>query len=470
MTELDSLLASYLDIARQRDPLRYPVDAPPESRRRLGRFDPLALRAHVVALRSVANAVEGLGDVAALDDEVDRTMLLDTLRADLVECVAEADAESCNPARPLQHTVLAVQQVLGDGDAGPDAESLAARIGAVPEMFALLERDARPAPDYLVRSAVMAAELLDDELMAAEEYVETETVRAAQAALNAHLDWLRAPARGAGVAGFGEDVVAARLRTLSATPAGVQGTLRVLELRRTGVERGLAKHAADLGHEAWPDAMTAQRRVEEDDFDRLTGEWREIWQRTAAALGGMGLPVPPGAPPDPPIAADDAASLTVLAVRDHAARMLIAAAAAQSRPVRRLLIAPGLLDGWGRTLAAMLRTSDLLAAPELRLVLAYRALEDGAAAEADLLLQSRRAGFSELIERTRRIVGDDEHDARRIMYRAGEQPFAALAAGLAHEAWQAWYAETGGDPNDFLRMALAGGGLAVPMARWALTG
>ncbi len=470
MIELDALLASYLDVARQRDPLRYPLEAPPESRRRLGQFDPLALRAHVVALRSVANAVEALGDIDGVDDEVDRTMLLDTLRADLVECVAEADAESCHPARPLQHIVLALQQVLGDGVAGPDAEALAARIGAVPEMFALLERDPRPAPDYLVRSAVLVAELLDDELMAAEEYVATETVRAAQAALNAHLDWLRAPDRGAGIAGCGDDVVAARLRTLSASPAGVQGTLRVLELRRTGVERSLATHAADLGHGTWRDAVAAQRRVEEDDFDRLTGEWSELWQWTAAALDAIGLPVPPGAPPDPPMNADDAPSLAIVALRDHAARMLIAAAAAQPRPVRRLLFAPGLLDGWGRTVGAMLRNSDLFAAPERRLTLAWRALEDGAAAEADLLLQSRRAGFGDLIERTRQIVGDDEPDARRIMYRVGEQPFTALAAALAHEAWQAWYAEIGGDPGDFLRLALAGGGLMVPLARWALTG
>ncbi len=470
MTSLDSLLASYLDVARQRDPLRYPLDAPPETRRRLGQFDPLALRAHVVALRSVANAVEALPDVDVLDDEVDRTMLLDTLRGDLVECVAEADAEACNPARPMQHAVRALLQSLGDGSADPESEALTARIEAIPELFATLERDHRPAPDYLVRSAMLAAESLDDALMAAEEYVATEVVRSAQAALNAHLDWLRDPMRGTGLHGFGEDAVDARLRTLTPIPAGVQGTLRVLELRRTGVERGLAKHAADLGHATWHEAVVALRRAEEDDFDRLTEAWNSEWRRTAGLLERSGLPVPPGDPPDPPATEDDAASLTVLAVRDHAARMLVAATLAQQRPVRRQLQAPGLLDGWGRTVAAMLRTSDFLAPPEQRLMLAYRALEDGAAAEADLLLQSRRAGFSDLIERTRRILGEDEQDARRVMYRAGDEPFAALAAGLAHEAWQGWYAETGGDPGDFLRLALAGGGLAVPLARWALTG
>ena len=43
----------------------------------------------------------------------------------------------------------------------------------------------------------------------------------------------------------------------------------------------------------------------------------------------------------------------------------------------------------------------------------------------------------------------------------------ALAAALAHEAWQSWYADDGGDPVAFIRRALAGGGLAVRLARWA---
>jgi hypothetical protein len=470
MSALDSLLDSYLDIARQRDPLRYPVDAPAETRFRLGQFDPLALRAHAMALRSIANAAEELGEIDALDDEVDRTMLLDTLRADLIDCMAWADAESCNPAMPLQHIVAALRQVLGDGDREPDSSALQARIAVVPDLLGVLERDPRPVPDYLVRCAVMAAELIDDDLMAAEEYVATDTVRSAQEALNAHLDWLRDPARGGGVAGLGDDVTEARLRTLGATPAGVQGTLRVLELRRTGVERGLAKHAADLGYDDWPAALDARRRMEEDDFDRLTETWSDAWRRVGDMLTSIGLVTPSGEAPDPPADTDDPVALTVLAARGHATRMLVAAITAQPRRVRRQLVAPGLLGGWGRTVAALLRTNNaLLSPPEYRLMIAHRALRDGAAAEADLLLEARRAGFDELVERTTRLLGGDEREARVLSFAVGEAPFMALAAALAHEAWQAWYAETGGDPVEFLQRALAGGGLTVPLARWALT-
>ncbi len=42
-----------------------------------------------------------------------------------------------------------------------------------------------------------------------------------------------------------------------------------------------------------------------------------------------------------------------------------------------------------------------------------------------------------------------------------------VATAFAHEGWQEWYAEDGGDAVAFIRKALKGGGLSVPLARWA---
>ncbi|MGH7581984.1 MAG: hypothetical protein ACREL5_02010, partial [Gemmatimonadales bacterium] len=70
MTGLEALLASYIDLARHADPMRFPGDAPADTAHLLGRFDAASRRDQVAALRSVANAVEDLG-VEDLDDEVD---------------------------------------------------------------------------------------------------------------------------------------------------------------------------------------------------------------------------------------------------------------------------------------------------------------------------------------------------------------------------------------------------------------
>ncbi|HEX3927486.1 MAG TPA: hypothetical protein VHW65_05775, partial [Gemmatimonadales bacterium] len=441
-----------------------------ETAHRLGRFDPITLRTESVALRSIANAIEDLEEVDDFEDEVDRTMLLDTIRADIIESTAQADAESGDPAVPVRHALEAIQQGLARPEDEDAEAALNDRITALPDFLASSRRDSRAAPDFLVWSACVAAQLLDDALLAAEEYVDTATVRPAQVALNEHLDWLRADDRTGGIAGVGEDVVEARLATLSVSPGSVQGTLRVLELRCTGIERGLVNAAEELGPGAWREQVASVRdTMTEPDFDELTVVWADEWQRVGEGLRALGLPVVGDEAPDPPTTPDDLASLAAMAVRGHAVRMLAYAAASQPRVVRQILVAPGLLAGWGRTVAALLRGSPIFETPAQRLMLAHCALVDAAAAEADLLLQSRRATFAELVERTHGIIGLDEPEARRVMHRVGELPFAALAAALAHEGWQAWYAEVGGDPVDFVRHALKGGGLSVPLARWALT-
>jgi hypothetical protein len=98
------------------------------------------------------------------------------------------------------------------------------------------------------------------------------------------------------------------------------------------------------------------------------------------------------------------------------------------------------------------------------------ALRDAVAAETDLLLQARMATPEELMTRVSGLTGLSSDEARDLVTAVAEDPFEALAAGLAHEGWQGWFAEEGGDPADFLVRAAAYGGLAVPLARWAARG
>ncbi len=173
-------------------------------------------------------------------------------------------------------------------------------------------------------------------------------------------------------------------------------------------------------------------------------------------------------PPEPPLDAEDGWSMAAYAVRDHAERMMEVAKAANPRAVRRLLRGPGLLDGWGRTVAALLRNTDVFGLPERRVMMSYVALRESAAAEADLLLHARAAQPDELMERTRQVAGVSEPESRGMITEIAAEPLHALAAALSHEAWQSWYAEVGGEPVPFLLKAMEGGGLAVPLARWAL--
>ncbi|MGH7594288.1 MAG: hypothetical protein ACRELE_10630, partial [Gemmatimonadales bacterium] len=247
MRATEALLASYLDLARHLDPLRYPDESPPEIAHRLGRFDPASLRAQISALRSVGNALEDLEDVDALDDEVDRTMLLDSIRADMVRLEGMLANETSNPALPLRHLSDALQALMGEDFDAECEVALRERVAAVSGYLATLREDERPAPALILERARVEAGGFDSTLDMAAERLDDLTVQPALAAIAEHRDWLDQPARAGGSYGFGEEQVEARLVRLGSEPLGAKGTLRLLELRRAGVERSLAGATAELG-------------------------------------------------------------------------------------------------------------------------------------------------------------------------------------------------------------------------------
>lgn len=467
MNPLDQLLASYLDLARHLDPLRHPFEAPAELRHRLGRFDAPWLTAQVAALKSIANAIEDLDDVESRDDEVDRTMLLNTIRTDIVDLEAQAGGDTFDGRRPLEHVIEALCTLM---DEEFDAEAEAAlrdRIVALPDFLASLRHDRRKLPAELVDAAVGATSRLLETLDEASEHLDDVAVQPALVAVAEHRAWLDDPTRAGGEAWLGEEVLERHLATLGSEPVGVLGTLRLLELRRAGVERSLLSAAQELGSD---DALGLINSMFEDEgigFEELFDEWPVEWERVRHELMLLGVPLIAAPPIEDPIDANDRWTLTAAAIREQAALTLDASREAQVSQVRRLLLAPGLLDGWGRTVAALLRATPATGIPERQLMLSYLALLDSVSAEVDLLLQSRRATIGELIERTMRLTGQSAPAARGLVAQVADEPLEALAAALAHEGWQSWYAEEGGDRVAFIRRALAGGGLAVPLARWA---
>lgn len=471
MRAIEALLASYLDLARHLDPLRYPDESPPEIAHRLGRFDSASMKAHVVALRSIANALEDLEEVDALDHEVDRTMLINSIRADIARLDGMVASETSNPALPLLHLSDALFSLMGeDFDAECEA-ALRERIAAFPGFLAALREDERPAPALILNAAQIEAGMFDESTLdMASERLDDATVQPALVAIAEHRLWLGRPARAGGPYGFGEEKLEARIAMLVSEPLGTKGTLRLLELRRAGVERSLASAAEELGMS--DPIACAQQLLEEaqPSPDVYYDYWCDEWRRVGDAMRALGLPLPQAEPPEPPMDAEDGWSMAAHAVRDHAARMMQAAKAANPRAVRRLLRGPGLLDGWGRTVAALLRNTEVFGLPERRVMMSFLALRESAAAEADLLLHARTFQPDELMGRTQKIAGVTGEDAQAMVGDIAAEPLHALAAALSHEAWQSWYAEVGGEPVPFLLKAMQGGGLAVPLARWALEG
>lgn len=469
MTPLDELLASYLDIARHLDPLAFPDDAPAEAHHRLGRLDRPSLIGYAAALRSVALAIEALEEVEAKDDEIDRTMLINTVRAEAARLEAAARGEVADPVTPLRQLTEALDEHLENEDF--DAESEAAlrdRVLAVPEFLGALREDDRPAPELLLTAAMIEGDGIDSALDEASERLDdVVVVRPALDALTEHLEWLRQPERLGDLIGMGEEAVTEQLKTLSSVPVGVKGALRILELRRAGVERSLARAAAELNA---PDGLVLAnglRRETEVAGDIAEDYWADEWRRVGQELRELGLPAIDEEPPEQAFGAEDAWSMAAFAVRDHAARMLDLARANSPRAVRRVLVAPGLPEGWGRTVAALLRGTDVFGLPERRLMMSFHALLEAVAAEVDLQLQARLASPEALLAHVQAVVGVDEGDARALVHEVATTPLLAVATALAHEAWQEWYAEEGGEAVAFIQRALGGAGLAVPLARWA---
>ena len=276
MTALDGLLASYLDLARHLDPLRHPFEAPSSLQHALGRFDAPWLHAQVVALRAIANAVEDLDEVEVLEDEVDRTMLIDMIRADALRLEASVGGELVDPVAPLGHAVAALDMLMEERFTGNEEAALRDRVAALPELLAALCNDSRAVPEHLVGLAQLELAALAEAVDEASERLDDAAVQPALAAIGDCRQWLDDPTRRTATAGLSEAALDGILSTLVSEPVGHRGTLRLLELRRAGVERSLAGAAEELGSDDGLSVVRALReeRVSRDDADAA---WHADW-------------------------------------------------------------------------------------------------------------------------------------------------------------------------------------------------
>jgi uncharacterized protein (DUF885 family) len=130
---------SYLDLRWHLDPVAATQAGVRTYDDRFGRFSPDALMPHLAALKSIGSALEE-ATTTQLEDEIDRTALLNDLRVTLRRLERERP-QAKNPGFWLSHLLGGLHCLLSRGERGPD-EKAAALAGRLEDAPALLD-DAR---------------------------------------------------------------------------------------------------------------------------------------------------------------------------------------------------------------------------------------------------------------------------------------------------------------------------------------
>src|SRR5436189_177432 len=126
---------SYFDLRWHLDPVGATQAGVKTYDDRYGRFSPSALAPHLAALKSLAAALEET-TAAELDDEIDRTALLNEIRVTLRRFERERP-QAKNPGFWLSHLLSGLHFLLGRRDRTPEerAVSLAGRLEDVPRLL-----------------------------------------------------------------------------------------------------------------------------------------------------------------------------------------------------------------------------------------------------------------------------------------------------------------------------------------------
>lgn len=154
----DALARSYLDLRWNFDPAAGTAAGDAASDSRLGAFDDVSVRRQLAAFRAMAGAVEEL-EIADLQDEIDRTALLDDIRVTVFRFQHERPHVH-DPAFWLSHLFGAYHGLIER--AGPQAAHRAsaalARLQATPEFLLSAAATLRSPPPVMLGTALTMLE------------------------------------------------------------------------------------------------------------------------------------------------------------------------------------------------------------------------------------------------------------------------------------------------------------------------
>ncbi len=518
-SELDALARSALELKWHLDPVDATAAGVTAHDGRYGRFSAEEIRPHLAALRSMSGALEQI-DVAALEEEIDRTALLDDLRMTLVRYERE-QPQATNPEFYLTHLLGGLHYLLVRQDYTPDARvgALASRLADVP---ALLD-DAREA---LVRPVPLfagtAARVLDGgralvaELAALYPVLApaAQDARIALDAFDTDLDqWREA---GEGTFAIGEDAFNFRLHHQHALRATAPELWRYGLTLVEEVETELAQQAEALGGRSWQQVADRLRQDHPATTDLVGAYAREmarardfVEQHDLAALPDEPLevvrtpsfmrPLIPRAAYQPPgpYARDRVGWFYVTVpdqepgahdrlLRDHCIHEIAATALHEGYPghhlqvlrgqasrseVRRNLLSPVTVEGWALYCEEMMGEEGFYQTKEQRFFQRVHLLFRAVRILLDVGLHTRGTTFGEAVDMlVQRIHLEPEHADAEVRRYCGEAAYALSYAVGRREllALRAAYVDGGRSLRDFHEAVLAYGGLPVWLIRWGL--
>ena len=154
----DALARSYLDLRWNFDPAAGTAAGDANSDARLGTFDDVSVRRQLAAYRAMASAVEEL-EIADLQDEIDRTALLDDIRVNVFRFQHERPHVH-DPAFWLSHLFGAYHGLIQRAGEEPERRAAAAlaRLQATPEFLATATATLRSPPPVMLGTALTMLE------------------------------------------------------------------------------------------------------------------------------------------------------------------------------------------------------------------------------------------------------------------------------------------------------------------------
>lgn len=520
----DALARSYLDLRWNFDPAAGTAAGDAASDARLGAFDDAAVRQQLAAFRAMAGAVEEL-EVAALQDEIDRTALLDDIRVTIFRFQHERP-HIHDPAFWLSHLFGALHGLVlrADQDTERRAAAALARLEATPAFLTSAGATLKSPPPVMLGTALTMLEggaALPGQVastFAAQVPSLGEALAAAGEAASAALAHFKTTLRTELQANpaelsfaVGEDEFNRRLHhehALRATaPELWRYGLRLVEETSAALHAGAEALAPG---EPWAETVRALRAA--PPSLPLLEAYAEEVGRARGFVAQAGLVDMPSAElviePTPPFLRHYLPSVWCVPPgpeeRGHPGRLYVSesgegalhsrhetwawaaaeawpghflqrcTAAAQPSLVRKHLWTPLTVRGWSLYAEELLADAGFAGSREARLMGTLRLLRAAVRVILDVGLHTRGMTPAEGVSYAVEHLAVDREEAMEMVRRASARPTYALADAVGRRELlalrEAWRAEAGPEAplRSFHEQVLSYGGLPVSLIRWGM--
>jgi uncharacterized protein (DUF885 family) len=530
-TEFGSLVESYLDLLWNVDPVAATAAGVAGYDGRLGAYDAEAVQRYLAALKSIGGSLEAC-DVESLDDEVDRTALLGEIRT-AVHRFEHEQPHVRNPVHWVSHVLEGLHLLLSFSTRprAQRARAAASRLREIPSFLANAQATLLECPRVFVETASQVAaqgfavvDAVEHELTPEDDAAFPQSCADARKALAEFFTYLEDFLNGSGTGEFaiGEEAFNFRLHYQHALRSTAP------ELWRYGlhlveeVEQDVAALARSIDAATpWQDVV-ARLREDHPSGRGLVEAYHRQMERARQFVAAHDLvtvpegrldvvatppflrPLIPFAAYQPPgafatdrtgtfyvtpPAADASAPQRDRLLRDHSTHELCSTALhegypghhlqfltahAQPRPVRRVVGAAVMVEGWALYCEEMMGEAGFYTSPEERLFQKVALLWRACRVVVDVGLHTRGMSFDDavgfLVDRVHFERANAEAEVRRycaepvyqLSYAVGRRELLSLRSAYRQAHGSAF------SLRGFHDAILRFGGLPVSLIRWGL--